>query len=97
MRKIVPTLLAVAALGFAAASSLAGELKLGANDTMQSILASHKGGKVTLRVQSGQDITGIVREVNSEIVQIGAVSGKEFYDAMVSLDSIEAVYLRIKD
>jgi hypothetical protein len=96
MRKTVSTLLLGAALAFAAAS-MAAELKLGANDSMQSVLLAHKGAKVTLRVQSGQDITGVVRDVNSEIVQIGAVSGREFYDAMVSLDAIEAIYLRTKD
>jgi len=80
-----------------AASAAAAELKIGANDTVQAVLAAQKGLRVTVRVRSGQEITGVVREVGSRVVQIGAVSGKEFFDAVVPLEAVDAVFVRTRE
>ena len=79
---------------FAASSA---ELKIGASDSVQSALSGQKGTRVTVRTRSGQDITGAVREVNANVVQLGAVGGKEFFDAVVPLSAIDAVYVRVKE
>jgi hypothetical protein len=94
MKKSVLACLAAVAL---AAPVAAAELKVGANDTVQTVLAAQKGSRVTVRVRSGQEITGLVREVGSRVVQIGAVSGKEFFDAVVPLDAVDAVFVRTKE
>lgn len=75
----------------------AADLKVGASDGVQSTLAGQKGTRVTVRTRSGQEITGAVREVNANVVQLGAVGGKEFFDAVVPLSAIDAVYVRVKD
>ena len=96
MQKIC--LLAVtAALACAALPAAAADLKIGANDSVQTTLAGQKGVRVTVRVRSGQDITGVVREVNANVVQLGAVGGKEFFDAVVPLNAVDAVYVRVKE
>ncbi len=97
MRNAISAVLIFAALACAAAAAQGAELKLGANDTVQSVLAGQKGARVTVRLRSGQEFAGIVREVNSRVVQLGAVGGKEFFDAVVPLEQVEAVYLRTKD
>ena len=51
----------------------------------------------TVRTRSGQDVTGIVRDVNANVVQIGGVTGKEFFDAVVPLSAVDAVYVRVKE
>ena len=79
------------------APAASADLKIGANDTVQSILAAQKGQRVTVRVHSGQEIIGVVREVTARVVQLGAVSGKEFFDAVVPLDAVDAVYVRTKE
>src|SRR5450631_1246143 len=97
MKKSIPVLIVTAALAIAALPSVAAELKIGANDSVQTTLAGQKGARVTVRTRSGQEITGLVREVNANVVQIGAVSGKEFFDAVVPLSAVDAVYVRVKE
>ena len=97
MKKSIPVLIVTAALAIAALPSVAAELKIGANDSVQTTLAGQKGARVTVRTRSGQEITGLVREVNANVVQIGAVSGKEFFDAVVPLSAVDVVYVRVKE
>ena len=97
MRTILPGLFLTAALVCAALPAAGAELKIGANDNVQTTLAAQKGARVTVRVRSGQEITGVVREVNGSVVQLGAVSGKEFFDAVVPLNAVDAVFVRVKE
>jgi hypothetical protein len=80
------------ALGAAAA-----ELKISPTDTVESVLSAQKGKKVIIRLRSGQEATGTVATVTPKVVQLAAPAGKEFYDAVVPLEAIEAVYVRTKD
>lgn len=75
----------------------ADEIRIGANDTVQSVLTSLKGKRVTVRVRSGQELTGVVREATGRLVQLGGLSGKEFYDAVIPLDAVDTVLVRTKD
>jgi len=75
----------------------AGPLAVGSGDTIASLLSAQKGTRVTLRLRSGQDLSGVVRSVGSNLAHIGELSGKEFYDAAVNLSDIEAVIVRVKD
>jgi len=96
MRQTLAVLSLAAALacpGLAAAA----ELRISGNDSVQSVLTAQKGARVTLRVRSGQDVTGVVRDVNARVVQIGAVSGREFFDAVVPLEAVDAVFVRTKE
>jgi hypothetical protein len=89
--------LIIAALACAASPAVAAELRVGANDTVQTVLAAQKGARVTVRVRSGQELTGVVREVNARVVQLGGLSGKEFFDAVVPLEAVDAVLVRTKE
>ena len=97
MRALISSLLL--GLTFAATAHLATaqELRVGANDTVQSILAAQKGKRVTVRVRSGQEFTGIMRDVTGKLVQLGAISGREFFDAVVPLEAVDAVLARTKE
>lgn len=97
MRTAIPAFLITAALAWAAIPASGAELRVGASDTVQSVLAAQKGARVTVRVRSGQDLTGVVREVNARVVQLGAVSGKEYFDAVVPLEAVDAVLVRTKE
>jgi hypothetical protein len=61
------------------------------------VLAAQKGKKVTVRLRSGQETTGTVATVTPKVVQLSTVAGKEFFDAVVPLEAIEAIYVRTKD
>jgi hypothetical protein len=67
-----------------------------ASDTTQSILAAQKGKRVTVRLRSAQEMTGTVRDATAKLVVLGAVAGKEYFDAVVPLESVEAVLIRTK-
>jgi len=88
--------LAAALLVLFCAAAHAQEVTITGSDTTQSVLSTQKGQRVTLRLRSGQELTGIVRDANARLVVIGAVSGRELFDAVVSLDAVEAVLIRTK-
>ncbi len=94
LRTALPLLIALAALP---PSTTAAELRIGASDSMQSVLAAQKGTRVTLRLRSGQEITGVLRDATARVVHLGALTGREFFDAAVSVEAIEAVIVRVKE
>jgi len=81
----------------AAQPALAQELKVASAATVESLMTAQKGKRITVRTRSGQELTGVVREVTPRFVQLGALAGREFFDAVVSLDSVEAVIVRTKE
>ena len=97
MRRIISALLISAALACAAAPAAGAELQVGAGDTVESVLRAQKDKRVTLRLRSGQEITGTVRMSNARVVQLGAISGREFFDAVVPLESVDAVLIRTRE
>ena len=96
VRNAISLVMFAAALSGAPAATAA-EVKLGANDTLQQVLTMQKGTRITVRLRSGQEYAGIVREVNPRVVQLGTLGGKEFFDAVIPLDAVEAVFYRVKE
>jgi hypothetical protein len=95
MRIAIPTLLLAALL--ATQPALAQEFKVGAAATVESLITTQKGKRVTVRLRSGQELTGVVREVTPKLVHLGGLSGREFFDAVVALEAVEAVIVRTKE
>jgi len=89
--------LAVAIAGFAFATVSAAELKVAPSDTVETVLAAQKGKKVTVRLRSGQEMTGTVAMSSGKLLQLSAPTGKEYFDAVIPLEAIEAVFVRTKD
>ena len=96
VRNAISLVLFATALSCAPAATGA-EVKLGANDSVQQVLAAQKGVRITVRLRSGQEFAGVVRDVNSRVVQLGSLGGKEFFDAVIPLDAVEAVFFRVKE
>jgi hypothetical protein len=92
MRVALGVLLSLVLAGLA----LAQDVTISASDTTQSVLAARKGQRVTVRLRSGQELTGTVRDATPKLVVIAAVSGREFFDAVVPLEAVEAVFIRTK-
>jgi len=87
---LIATLLAASAAG-------AADLKITGSDTIESVLVAQKARRVTVRLRSGQEITGTVREITPRLVQLGAISGRDFFDAVIAMEAIEAVVIRTRD
>ena len=67
------------------------------SDTIASVLKQQVGKSATLKLASGQDLSGVVRQVGDHVVHLGALKGMEFYDAAVQLDDIAAVVVRARN
>ena len=89
--------LAIVLVGIACATASAADLKLTPSDTIETVLAANKGKRVTVRLRSGQEMTGTVTLASAKLLQLSAPTGKDFFDAVVPLEAIEAVFIRTKD
>ena len=79
-----------------ATPALAQEVSVGPSDNILTVLNNQKGKRVTVRLASGQEMTGTVREITSRLVVLGGLTGREFFDAVVPVESVEAVLIRTK-
>ena len=95
MKYAVSTLLLAAAL--ACSAPVAAQLQVGASDTVESVLRAQKDKRVTLRLRSGQELTGTLRASNARVAHLAAITGREFFDAVVPLEAIDAVLVRTKE
>lgn len=77
-------------------TAIAEPFVIGHEDTIEKILIGQKGRKVTIRLGSGEDLTGTVRDVTGSLVQLSELSGKEFYDAVIVTRNIAAVIIRAR-
>ena len=92
MRLVAAIMLGLAVCG----SAYAQGLTVTASDTTQSVIATQKGKRLTLRLRSGQELSGTLRESSDKLVVLEAVAGREFFDAVIPLDAVEAVLIRTK-
>lgn len=89
------TLTILALMGTLATASLAADtIGFTDNDTPATVLQRQSGRQVELRLVSGETIKGKVKAVGTKSVHITALTGSEFYDAVVLLEDISAVVLR---
>lgn len=88
---------AIASLLLLASSFVAAEpLAIKADDTLAKILTEQKAKRVTVRLVSGEEMTGTVREVSANLLQLGELAGKDFFDGVVDLNKITAIVVRTK-
>jgi len=67
------------------------------NDTIQKVLEASKGKRIELRLVGGGELSGKVRLVTNELVQLGELSGREFFDGVIEIGKITAVIVRVKE
>ena len=79
-----------------AAAAPADPLVIDASDGIETLLTKQQGKRVTLRLVSGDELTGTVRLVSPQLVQLGELASREFYDAAVATKSITAVIVRTR-
>ena len=96
MNRYLPLILVIGILMFSHIA-IAEPLSISSDDSIQSVLSAQKDKRVTLRLKSGNELSGTVGEVNDNIVHLKQLSGKEFYDAAVAIKGILAVEIRTRD
>jgi hypothetical protein len=68
-----------------------------AGDSIPKVLEGRQGKRVTLRLQGGEELTGKVRTVTTELVQLGELTGREYFDAVIEVSRISAVIVRVRE
>ena len=63
---------------------------------IKEILASYEGKRVAIRLDGGEELEGIVTRVGDHLVHISKLSKRDFYDAVVRIEKIDAVIFRIR-
>jgi hypothetical protein len=64
--------------------------------TVKDVLAENINKRVIVRMDTGDTLEGTVSKVGDSLVHISKLSGKDFYDAVVRIDKISAVLLKIR-
>lgn len=64
-------------------------------ENVKVMLDASIGRTVTLQLASGQEISGTVTRVGDHVAQLTRVVGRDFYDALVVLDSVDAVLFKV--
>ncbi|MBI5075248.1 MAG: hypothetical protein HZB62_08825 [Nitrospirae bacterium] len=59
-------------------------------------LLSNIGKRVAVRISAGDAIEGIIVKVGDRAVQLSKLSGKDYYDAIVQIDRIEAIVFKAR-
>jgi hypothetical protein len=69
---------------------------LGDSQGVATLLKARVGSPVSLMLRGGGEVGGTVVKVGNDAVHIGQLTGKDFYDAVVALDAIAAVVVRVR-
>jgi hypothetical protein len=65
-----------------------------APQSMSEALSAQAGKSVTLRLHSGEELTGKLVAPKGGLLRLEALSGREFFDATIPLDAVEALIVR---
>jgi len=64
---------------------------------MKEILTSYEGKRVAIRLDGGEELEGIVTTVGDQLVHFSKLSKRDFYDAVIRIDKINAVIFRARN
>jgi small nuclear ribonucleoprotein (snRNP)-like protein len=63
---------------------------------IKDVLNSYIGKRVSVRTDTGEALEGTVTKVGSHLVHITKLSGRDFYDAVMVIDKINSVVIRVR-
>jgi len=97
-RKIIVASFVVALCLISSQNLLAQEMKFELNKGygMKEVLASYEGKRVAIRLDGGEELEGILTTVGDQLVHISRLTRREFFDAVVRIDKINAVIFRTR-
>ncbi len=75
----------------------ADDLDLDSPDSIRLNLEKFTGDRVTVALIGGGELQGVVSQVGTTLLYITELTGKEFFDAVVRLDHISAVTVKMRN
>jgi len=64
--------------------------------SIQDNLKTFTGKKVYLTLASGKNLAGIVKDVGNHLLHLEKIEGKEYFDALIRIDSVIAIDARFR-
>jgi hypothetical protein len=71
-------------------------LELGDADSVNMVLERQVGKRVAVVLPTGQELNGVVIKVTRYLLHLSELGGREFNDAVIPLDRINAVVIRVR-
>ena len=97
MKKALSNIILITGMLLLSSAASAGSPQITKDGALHTVLAAQQGKQVTVKLGSGDELTGKVGEVTGKLVVLQALSGKEFFDAVINTDTIAAVLVRTKE
>ena len=66
------------------------------NASMMDNLNNLTGKNVTLTLDGGKTLTGVVKSVGSHLIHLEKIEQKEFFDSLIRIDSIQAIEVQFR-
>ena len=95
-RSMLLFVMACLLLAFATVALAGDGIEVRDTDTVSDVLKRNSGKRVELTLVSGDRMAGTVSRVTPVAVHLSKLTGKEFYDAVVRLESVTAVVIRAR-
>lgn len=95
-KTLLALLVAVTLLSSPSSGAEPTPIALGDQKGIATLLKARVGAGATLMLRGGGEVGGTVVKVGDDAVHIGQLTGKDFYDAVVALDAIAAVVVRVR-
>ena len=93
----VLVLVAVLAVQVPQAAAEEKKLEVRSGDSMGDLLSGLVGSSVDLTLRSGTALSGKLAAVHQHLVVLASLRGKEFYDAVIRIEDVSAVTIRMRD
>ena len=65
-------------------------------DLIRDVLLRNMNRRVEVVLTSGERLTGNVSKITGRLVQLSNLKHKDFFDAVIELDAISAVIMRVR-
>ena len=69
---------------------------MGDADSVKMVLERQVGKRVAVVLSTGQELNGVVIKVTRDLLHLSELGGREFNDAVIPLDRINAVVIRVR-
>ena len=73
------------------------ELDFNSPDSIRLNLEKFAGERVTLSLIGGGELQGVVSKIGTTTLYVAELTGREFFDAIVRLDHISAVTVKMRN
>ncbi len=64
---------------------------------IKDVLIDQTGKRVIVRLDAGEELEGTVTKVGDQLVHLSKLSRRDFFDAVVRIDRISAVIIRVRE